>query len=431
MKIHIVGIGGAAASYLIDIARQKSYEISGSDSSADDVLEKLSAEGCHVFKGHSATNVDESVDELWYSAAITNKALGYVEIEKAKNLKIPCLSFAEVAARFFNRSNIRVAVSGTHGKSTTTAMLGWVLESAGLNPTVALGAKLKDWGGNSRLGSDEIFVIEADEYARRFLELNPTHTIVTSCEPDHFDTYPSPPDYQRAFTKFLSQTSYAAVVNDGYPMSKLITKEFRGILIRYNMPTKGLKLQIPGRHNLLNATAVYEMTKLLGVPHQTVIDALNSFPGIERRFEFIGKVNEALIYDDYGHHSSEIKATLEAANNDFPNYKVVLIYQPHQAGRLRKQMNETAEVLCMADKVILLPVFQVPGREKEEDLKIATSEALAYKVTKLGQDVELVHSYKSAAEKVKKILHGKVLVITMGATYVWKVGKMILGVIDE
>jgi UDP-N-acetylmuramate--alanine ligase len=426
MKVHIIGIGGTAAAYLVDIAIHNGYSVTGSDSSSTNSYHKLEKMGIRIFNSHSAENVFRDINEIWYSAAITRTSNGYIEIEAAKKLDIPCLSFAQVAARFFNRANIRIAVAGTHGKSTTTAMMGWVLEKAGLNPTVALGAKLGEWGGNSRLGDESVFVIEADEYARRFLEYIPSHAIITSVEPDHFDTYPQAADYENAFKKFVSQTTHALVINNQYAMSHNIIKGFDGILIKYNEPLPGIALRIPGSHNLLNATAVYEMASILGVPNATIMDALKSFPGIERRFEFIGNVGEALIYDDYGHHASELLATLEAAKESFSDRKLILIYQPHQAGRLRHQMDETVSALNIADKVILLPVYQVPGREKDEDVQVATSEELAYRAVKLGQDVELAHSYEEAAGKARNYLKSKTLILTMGATDVYKVGQLLL-----
>ena len=426
MKVHIIGIGGAAAAYLIDLAQANGYEITGSDNAGLAVEGMFKGKKIKVFSQHEKNNITNDIDEVWYSAAVTKESPGYQEINSAHALQIPCLSFAQVAARFFNRANIRIAVAGTHGQSTTTAMLGWVLEKAGLNPTVALGAKLKDWGGNARIGDADIFVIEADEYARRFLEFNPTHTIITSIEQDHFDTYPTEEDYREAFAKLIEQTTHALVINSTYPMSQNIIRGFKEILIKYDHPIKNVKLNIFGKHNLLNATAVYEMAKILGMPHQSIIKGLATFPGIERRFEYIGKVGEAIIYDDYAHHFTEIEATITGAKEAYPGYKIVLIYQPHQAGRLRHQLNETAEAMCIADNVILLPVYQVAGRENNEDMAIATSDELARRVVKLGQEVDLAPNYEAAAKKVRQFLRGKVLIITMGATDVWKVGQILM-----
>jgi UDP-N-acetylmuramate--alanine ligase len=426
MKVHIIGIGGTAAAYLVDIAINNGYVVTGSDSSSTNDFHKLENMGIRIFNSHRAENVSKDINEIWYSAAITNSSSGYIEIEAAKRFDVPCLSFAQVAARFFNRANIRIAVAGTHGKSTTTAMMGWVLEKAGLNPTVALGAKLGEWGGNSRLGDESIFVIEADEYARRFLEYNPTHAIITSVEQDHFDTYPTALEYENAFKKLVNLTTHALVINYQYPMSHNIIKGFDGTLIKYTEPLAGITLHMPGKHNLLNATAVYEMASILGVPHAIIIDALKSFPGIERRFEYIGSVGETKIYDDYGHHASELRATLEATKETFPDMKLILIYQPHQAGRLRHQMDETVSALDIADKVILLPVYKVPGRESDEDVEVATSEELMYRAVKLGQDVELAQSNEEAANKVRNYLKSRTLILTMGATDVYKVGQLLL-----
>jgi len=425
-KIYLIGIGGGSAAYLVDLLRNEGKEVSGSDAKHNSITDRVSLMGVDVHIPHDANFITEDISEVWYSAAITESSLGYIELLKAKELRIPIFTFAEAAARYFNRAKVRIAVAGTHGKSTTTAMLGWVLEKAGLNPTVALGAKLNAWGGNSRVGNPGLFVIEADEYARRFLEYHPTHTIVLNVDHDHFDTYSTEDEFVGAFRALVGQTSELVVINKGANNSLKVIDGCKAEVADFGSE-QDVKLLIPGEHNRSNAKAVIQVATRLGVSLDAVIDALGSFSGISRRFEHIGSLsNDVEIYDDFGHHPTEIAATLAGAREMYPGYKIILVHQPHQAGRLAHLMNETANALSGADEIILLPVFTVAGRENNEDVKNATSNILAQKLVSLGKGVEVVLDNDQALKKVQDLMKQKSLVITMGATDVWKVGRGLL-----
>lgn len=448
MKVYLIGIGGAAAAYLVELARQDGSEVSGSDASSTGSTAQMSDRGVVVHIPHNRSHIDKTIDEVWFSAAITENAPGHVELLRARELGIPTLTFAEASARFFNRARTRIAIAGTHGKSTTTAMVGWILEKNGYDPTVALGATMKMWNGSARVGSGDVFVIEADEYAKRFLELDPTHSVVTAVDPDHFDTYPDEDALFASFRQFV-QSTVDTVVAHGDARVRAIMEDYNGRLMYYGfgqtdqtcdiwierdetgmtfvMPLHlPMVLQVIGDHNLLNALASIVICSRVGVPYARGIRALADFPGVLRRFEYMGNMgDDVLVYDDYGHHPVEIEATLKAARQSFPDHYIILVHEPHQAGRLMHLMNQTAAALTKADHVVLLPVYVVRGREQEHDVLEATSERLAEQVKKLDGSVELVHDYTEALAAVQKAIKSKSLIITMGATEVWKVSKQL------
>lgn len=456
MTIYLIGIGGNAAAYLVDLAHAHAWTVRGSDAVKSENTEMARKKGSHIEIGHSAQFITKDIDEVWYSAAITDQSDGYCELQKSRELGIPTKTFATALADFFNTAKIRVAVAGTHGKSSTTAMIGWILEKAGMNPTVAVGAKLEAWHGNGRIGDADIMIIEADEYAKRFLQFKPTHSIVTSIEADHFDTYPTLPDLVTAFRQFVSQTTEHVIA---YGLDQLIDQTVENqtaSVVRYglyqpirqfdvwaevgvmesntasrNQFTIGpanvvVSLKLPGLHNVLNATAAFAMADALGIDHALIALALSSFPGVARRFELLGEVDGVPVIDDYGHHPTEIEATLAGARQFYPDREIILVYEPHQAGRLAHLMSETADSLTLAETVVLLPVYTVAGREEQLDIKNATSAKLAEMVRQKGGKIVLAESYNQATDRVHELLHKNALVITMGATDVWQVGKLLL-----
>ncbi len=449
MNIYLIGIGGASAQYLVALARAEGHQVSGSDHVQSENTAVLVRSRVSVTIPHNAAAINPAIGEVWYSAAITETSPGFAELKAARALGIPTISFAVAAARYFNRATTRVAIAGTHGKSTTTAMVGWILQKAGYHPTVALGAAVHAWRGGVLVGGGDVFVIEADEYAERFLNYEPTHAVVTSIEPDHFDTYPTESALELGFKRFIDKIEDTLVGNGNDRRIRSVAADFAGrimwyglnddptgldlqiafkaeqaILMPLNIP---LQLQIPGQFNVLNAVAAITVCSRLGVPFKRGIEALADFPGVARRFEYVGKLaDDVLIYDDYGHHPTEIAATLEAARQKFPKYSILLIHQPHQAGRLAHLFDETVASLSKADQVILLPVYQVEGRENPADVASATSEKLAVAVQAKGGLAEVAGSYEIAAEKARTQLKPKTLILTMGATDVWKVGKLLL-----
>ncbi len=457
MNVYLIGIGGSAAAYLVDLAKAYDYKVSGSDAVESEAITAVRAKKIKVFVPHNPLAITDAIDEVWYSAAITPHSAGYAELAQAKFHGIPTLTFAQAAARFFNRAERRIAVAGTHGKSTTTAMVGWILEKAGLNPTVAVGAELSVWNGNSRIGDPDLFVIEADENARRFLEYRPTHAIVTNLDLDHFDTYPTEKGLVEAYGQFIQSTSQALVINGHDERLRKAATNYKQQLLSYGVVSHhhkldlsiesidqsggesqsiralirplnvSLSLRVAGMHNLLNASAAILLCSTLGVDPERAAHALSTFPGVARRFEYIGHGQAGQeIRDDYGHHPVEIEATLQGARQFYSDRPIVLIFQAHQAGRLRRLLDQTAAALAKADQVILLPVYLVEGREDPEDVALATSEALAKAAKAKGAKVELAKDYESAAALVKKIAPAKSLILTMGATDVWKVSRMLV-----
>lgn len=430
MNVYLIGIGGAAAAYLVDLATNQGMTVAGSDAVESNATEVLVNKGIKVNVPQHATNINPDIDEVWYSAAITESSPGFVELDKARMLSIPTLTFAEAAARFFNRATTRIAVAGTHGKSTTTAMIGWILEKEDMDPTVAVGAEVKKWLGNGRIGSPDLFVIEADEYAKRFLEYTPSHAVVTALDHDHFDTYPSENDYIAGFKQFLSSVDQTIVANQDDRLSKEVVARLKERTVWFSQAElakyPSLKLINMGIYNKMNALAAIKLVENLGISVERAINDLVDFPGVARRFELITVLpKDVKVFDDYGHHPTEIASTLKGAREAYPNYQIILIHQPHQAGRLAHLLPETAAALKLADKVVLLPVYQVRGRERVEDVESATSDALAKLLESDGKKAILARDYDEAANEVKKMLDQKQIIITMGATDVFKVGQIL------
>ncbi len=441
MKIYLIGIGGAAAAYLVDLALQSGYKVSGSDAIESQTVQRLQNRGIKINIPHCLSCIDSSVDQVWYSTAITEQSASYIELEKARNLGIPTYNFAQAAANYFNRAKIRIGIAGAHGKTTTTAMVGWICQKSGFEPTVALGGYFKPWSGNALIGKNDYFVIEADEYAKRFLEYNPTHSIVTNIDHDHFDTYPTKESYVQAFRHYLSQTSdvivgwaddpdirfaaegsKARIIDYGLRHGSVCLDE-KGIVVPYHLP---IKLRAPGDHFLLDALAALALTVSLGIEPKMALAALADFPGVDRRFEYLGLLDKRImVFDDFGHHPTEIKAVLQGARSRYPNQPILLIHQPHQANRLAHLMTETAKSLESADRIILLPVYQVEGREVTEDVELATSQRLA---ALIGDKAEVVSSNQEAVELAKSVTKDwhKGLIFTIGATDVWKIGAELI-----
>jgi len=334
MKIHFIGIGGIGMSALAKYYLYNGHEISGSDLNYPNVFSKEELSKIKFYLGHKRRNINKKIDLVIYTNAIEKNN---PELLEAKRLKIKCLSYPKALGRL-TKENFTIAVAGMHGKSTTTSMIADVLIKSNLDPTVIVGTKVKGFGPNGepsnfRYGKNKLLVIEADEYKKGFLEHFPDILVITNIEEEHLDCYKDLNDIKETFKKLILKLKIKKEIKPYNNIQKTLIycedeKNLRDLIkeikksekksiriIPYSIKNKpkNLKLKIPGEHNIKNALTALEVSKILGIKEEKIIRILNNFPGIWRRLEFKGIFNGAKIYDDYGHHPTEIKATLKAA----------------------------------------------------------------------------------------------------------------------
>lgn len=338
-RIHFLGIGGSGASAAAAIAKTQGYEITGCD------LE---------LQGHSPTHL-KNIDLLAVTPAIYSLDPQNPEFLEAKKLGIPVMTWQEFMGKFLQKNKFVIAVAGTHGKSTTTAMIGTLLENAGLDPTVELGAEVSKWKANYRIGKSKYFVIEADEYNDNFLNFNPDIAVITNIEMDHPEYFKDFAAVKKSFDKFKNQSKKVF----DQPDPKLI-----------NFP-----LQVPGDFNVLNASLAFQVGLLLRIDPLKIKQSLSGYAGAGRRFELLGKFKGAKIYSDFGHHPTEIKVTMEAARQKFPNNRIILIYEPHMFTRTKAFFKNFVKVFreIPVDKIIITDIY----KSRETDKGLVTSKQLA------------------------------------------------------
>ncbi len=392
--IHLIGIGGTGISSIARVLLEKGYVVSGSDRVLSPLALELQKAGVTVYEGHAGDNI-KGADMVVRSSAILDDN---VEVIEANRLHIPVHKRADFLGSLIQQ-NVGVAIAGSHGKTTTSALMAWSLYRLGLDPSYILGGVSKNLGINAHAGTGEHFVIEADEYDRMFLGLNPEAVILTNVEYDHPDCYPSPELYLQAFRDFINRikpggfivADYESTVNnqllDSVPANvKAFTyglhslADYRAVNLKQNqiggftfdivfssdaLPITTVSLQVPGEHNVRNSLGVIAAHHQLGTNVQKAGQSLSEFKGTGRRFDVIGEVNGITIIDDYAHHPSKIKATLAAARSRYPGRRLVAVWQPHTYSRTRALAGDFIHTLENADLVIISEIYA--SREKAED----------------------------------------------------------------
>ncbi len=425
-KIHFIGIGGIGVSALAGYYLKKEVEVSGSDVTQSPITEKLRKEGAKIFIGHEASNLASDVELVVYTAAA---AKDNPELKEAKNKKIKTQSYAEALGDLTKEMHT-IAVSGMHGKSTTTAMIGLVMEKAGLDPTVIVGTKIKEWGGNNfRIGKSKYLVIEADEYNASFLNYWPKIIVLTNIEEEHLDFYKGGiKQITKTFSDYVGHLGGEGILvanAQDEEVVKIAKKSEAKVVLYDNLEKEGLVLKLPGTHNLSNASAVLAVSEILGISDKIADKSLNEFNGTWRRMEYKGLVNGAKIYDDYGHHPTEIKATLSGAKELIKEKgQLWCVFQPHQYQRTYKLFKQFTEAFVDADKAIILPIYSVAGREKESIKKMVSSEKLVKKIN--DEKVIYLDSFLKAEKHLKKNLKKGDVCVIMGAGDVYKLTELLL-----
>ena len=442
---HFVGIGGIGMSGIAELLLNLGFGVSGSDARATELTARLGSLGATVHEGHAAAYVGET-DVVVISAAVR---ADNPEVVEAQRRGIPVIARAEMLAELM-RLKFSIAVAGAHGKTTTTSMIAVVLERAGLDPTAVIGGRLSAFGSNARLGRGEYLVTEADESDRSFLMLWPTLAVITNIDHEHMESYGSFDSLCDAFQEFANRTPFyggvVACADDPHVAALLphlrrramtygIDREadvmardvelgpfgVRATVCRGDEVLGPLSLQVPGRHNLLNALAAVSVALTLGVAYPDIAAGLASFQGAERRFQRCGEAGGVLVIDDYGHHPTEIRAVLAAAQSALDR-RVLVLFQPHRYTRTAHLMEEFGSAFLGADEVVLTDIYAAG----EDPIPGVTVEALAASMLRAGVRVTVVRSLVEAVPQIVKLARPGDAIITMGAGSVGSVPPRVL-----
>lgn len=445
-KLHFVGIGGIGMSGIAELLLNLGYQVSGSDVRKSSVTERLETLGGKIFIGHSAGNV-EGANVVVISSAVR---ADNIEVVEARRLQIPVIPRAEMLAELM-RLKYAVAVAGSHGKTTTTSMIATVLVQGGLDPTAVIGGRLNAFGSNAKLGKGDFLVAEADESDGSFLKLTPAIAVVTNIDREHLDHYADLEEIKSAFVAFTNKVPFygvAVLCLDDPNVQAIVPQIKRRILtygtsddadlvashiefldfatscqVRYKGNSLGtLRLGIPGRHGILNALAAVATGLELEIPFEKIALALASFHNADRRFQVKGEAGQVLVVDDYGHHPTEIEATLSAARNACGR-RIVTVFQPHRYSRTQALESDFAKAFFNADVLVVLPIYAAG----EEPLPGITAERLVEQIRKSGHpDVCYASGLSDAQRIVKDAIRDGDLLLTLGAGDVWKAGEEFL-----
>ncbi|MCL5017497.1 MAG: UDP-N-acetylmuramate--L-alanine ligase [Patescibacteria group bacterium] len=389
-SIYFIGIGGIGLSALARYFLSKGWSVAGSDLSDSPIVRDLAKEGAIIHIGHSANNLKHLKNAIVvYSQAVKPSN---PEMKQALKMGLEYKSYPQAVGELTKQFKT-LAIAGAHGKSTTTAMLALILVEAGLDPTVIVGTKLKEFGGaNFRLGKSEYLVLEADEYGGAFWNYFPFISGITNIDREHLDFYKNFSGVKKSFRRFFANHEAGAkIIFNGFnkPLEGIVSKakDLRGYSIS-DIPGKiegNIKqaLKIPGKHNLLNAFIAYSVAKELGIAEKIILKSIGKFNGVWRRMEYKGNLkfpglkNKVLLFDDYAHHPNEIKATLQGLREKYPDNALICVFQPHHTHRLKALFGDFKRAFSDADKVILFPVYKVAGREILPENNRYSSKSLA------------------------------------------------------
>ena len=426
MKIHFIGVGGIGVSALAQYYLSKGHKVSGSDLASSEITEFLQDKGIKITIGNYAKNIKSGIDLIIYSPAVRQNN---PEMLKAESCGLKTISYPEALGQL-TKEYFTIAVSGTHGKSTTTSMLALVLIKAGLDPTVILGTKLKEFGNtNFRAGKSKILVIEADEYSSSFLNYWPDLIILTNIEKEHLDYFKNLKNILKIYKEYVNHLRKGGILVANREDKNIckITKESKQTTLFYSIKQKEAKklkniLKIPGKHNIYNALAVLSTARILKISDKISFDVFSKYKGSWRRFDLkrgvIGR-RKITIISDYGHHPTEVLATLTAARERYPKKKIWCVFQPHQHQRthyLFADFVKTFRVLPI-DSIIITDIYDVAGRETKKNNAEVSSEKLVKIIDKNNVNYLLLRDIeKYIKENIKS---GDVLVI-MGAGNIYK-----------
>lgn len=449
LHIHFIGIGGISMSGLAEILMGEGFTVSGSDAKESPLTKSLEAKGAKIFYGQRASNIMDSTEAVVYTAAIHSDN---PEFAKAKEKNLPMLTRAQLLGQIMRNYETPIAISGTHGKTTTTSMVSHILLEGKCDPTISVGGILPAIGGNIRVGESETFVTEACEYTNSFLSFFPKISIILNIDADHLDFFKDLDDIRNSFRRFseLLPSDGILIINADIPNYQEITKNLPCHVVTYGLEqeadyqakditfdkyghasftvykngkkTGSYYLKVPGMHNVSNALASIALGHLLGLTEEVIIKGLRSFTGTDRRFQYKGEVAGVTVIDDYAHHPTEIEATLHAAGN-YPHQKVWCVFQPHTYTRTKALLPEFAKALTLADHVVLADIYAA----RETDTLGISSEDLQKRIQELGTPCEYFPTFDEIENFLLENCSRGDLLITMGAGDVVNIGEHLLG----
>lgn len=417
----LVGIGGISMSGIAKILKLSGNKVSGSDIQENNEIKLLRKMDIKVIINQKPENITKDIDELIYtSAAVHPNSPGIIEIKKAKKLKIITIKRSKFIRKLME-DKFGITIAGMHGKTTTTAMLGYVLKKINQNPIVLLGGEFSKFSHqNLEFPSKEskYFITEGCEYDRSFLDFKTKTAIITNIEEEHLDYFKRGlPEILEVFQEFISkipQNGFVVACKDDKNIKRIV--KYAKCKVYYysqdELAKWNIKLLMPGKHNQLNALAVLKLIQQLGINVKQAKKILSSFPGVRRRFEILAKLNKTIFIDDYAHHPTEIKATLRSARQYYKNKKILVIFQPHQYSRTKLLLNDFSMSFSNANLLVITDVYEVAGREED---KSVGSKELVEKIKKLGQRVEYLPKYNNIFEFLKQNYQKFDVIITMGA----------------
>lgn len=447
IHVHFIGIGGISMSGLASILRKQQFYISGSDAKESALTVGLEKEGAVIYYGQRASNIKDGTDLVVYTAAVHPDNPEYAEAEARG---IPMMSRAELLGQLMRNYRTPIAVSGTHGKTTVTSMASHILLAADMDPTISVGGILKAIHGNIRVGGHGTFITEACEYTNSFLHFYPQISLILNIEEDHLDFFKDLEDIRNSFRLFAqrlpengtliisSEIEKLHEITGGLPC-RVVTYGENGEytaenisydewghgsfdLVKQGAPMGRICLKVPGKHNISNALAAAALAGVLGIPMETVQKGLQGFSGTDRRFEKKGEIGGVTVIDDYAHHPTEIRATLEAAQN-CPHKTLWCVFQPHTYTRTKALMDDFADALCGTDKVVLADIYAA----RETDNLGVSSEDLMKKINARGGNACYFTSFDAIENHLLEHCSAGDIVITMGAGDVVKIGEHLLG----
>jgi UDP-N-acetylmuramate--alanine ligase len=449
--IHMIGIGGTGMSGIAEVLLNLGYRVSGTDLQTTEVTRRLAKLGARVHKGHQGKRV------LGADVAVISSAVkeDNVEVQEARRLKIPVIPRAEMLAELM-RMKYGIAVAGSHGKTTTTSMIALVLEHGGFDPTIIVGGRLNTVGANAKLGAGDFIVAEADESDRSFLYLSPFIAVLTNIDDEHLDHYQTVEEIKRTFVNFANKVPFYCPIIlclDDPNLQSLIPQLERR-LITYGFSTQAdifardhsfsdfrstsalyykgkklgaLKLQVPGKHNISNAMAAVAAGLDVDIPPKVILRAMEDYTGIGRRFELKKKVDDIMIVEDYGHHPTEIRATLDAAKRGFAR-RLIVVFQPHRYSRLSLLMDSFATAFNQADVLVVTEVYPAG----ETPLPGITGQALYEEIRRFGhRDVHFEPNLKKVSRLLKRLARPGDIILAQGAGNITKVVPEIIAALEE
>jgi UDP-N-acetylmuramate--alanine ligase len=422
-SIHFIGIGGIGMSALARHYLHEGWVVSGSDVVKTPNTEKLEKEGATIFYQQEASNLS-SRSELELVVYTEAMAQDHPELVKARLLGIKTINYFEALGEIANEYYL-IAVAGTHGKTTTTAMLIDIFEEASFDPSAVVGSLRSKTGSNYRAGKSKYFIAEACEYRRDFLHLQPDVLVITNLEHEHVDYYTDLQDVQNAFREFALQVKDDGVVvtNVTDPNIVPVLKDLECTIIDYRSALDvTLKLRQPGLHTRLNAAAAASVALFVGIEQEVIQTALENFAGTARRFEYKGDCNNAPVYDDYAHHPTEIRASIAGARELYPDKKLTVVFQPHTYSRTQELFADFVTELTKADRALLVPIY---AARKEEGYEV-NSDDVAQALNEHGVDSESFMTLEACALEIKESVSKDDVVLVMGAGDVSKVASMLI-----